>query len=152
MFGRFGMTILLLVTGGCHTSGKPGNLVHVEPFICGPWSEPTSEVRCRIRVESTHVDETGTVIAALELVNSGNRAVALLPPQARESRGAEPALIWTVGTKIYLQQSTLEIPRELKPHQTCVVGPAELQLAPTPGARAGDRAVSASLDAGALRL
>jgi len=100
-------------------------------------------------LESIHVKESGNVVAALELRNTSNRPIDL--SQSKEQSVA-PALIWSVGSKIYFAQARTTVPRRIGARQTLVIGPARLWIAPAVEARGTVQAVAASLDTKAMHV
>jgi hypothetical protein len=117
--------------------------------IFGEWSEPLAGLRCRIRLLSTHIHETESILAAVEIANDSNRAVRI-----DLSSRQQPSLIWSVGETLFLARSDPQQAQKIRlSHgQTREIGRTWLAIAPAVKARSGPQKIAASVAIGEERL
>src|SRR5437667_9664927 len=99
MIRRPNLTILLVLAAvGC--AGKRAPEPSPALPIVGFWSDHLAGIRCRMRVASIHVNETGTVITSLEVLNTSSHTVKF----DRPGNNLNPVILWCMGRTIFLDK------------------------------------------------
>src|SRR5262245_25108253 len=150
MFGQVWpfITVIALL-GGCSAPVHTTKIAAGSLAIAGAWSDESAGIRCRLRVATTHVSETGAIVTALEVLNSTDHTVDL----RRRGMGFEPQALWSLGSTIYFgSQLGLVQPGKIEAGRSVLLGPVRLPVTPAVRPRAGAQALSASIAVGDVRV
>src|SRR5437016_5492958 len=146
MFRRYGFAIFAIgLPTGCFAPRTDPKL----PFLgqasgtLGDSSEVLHGLRCRLRLQSIHLHETGSIAATLELINESDHAMVL----RLGSENGQPPPIWSVGQTLYIPSADPKLRGafRLGRGETREIGPTLLQIAPAVNPRIGPQKVSASI-------
>jgi hypothetical protein len=140
-----GLSLILAATG-CQANNHAVPLSPQKPLpVAGPWGDELAGLKARVRVGSDHVDETGNLLAAVEIVNHSDRPMTV--PNTR----VEDGVTWSIGPTMFFGS---KLPGEIRqvtvrPGSSAIIGPVSLPIAPSVNPRPGPQGIACSMSTSA---